>query len=443
MRAQPRRSRFHAAAIFVGLAAAALLSAGPARAVALCDSTSKGWLPLTELGLGTYKGELGGLYPGGTNAMPDSHLAAGLALAGSISPLDTLGVPNAANGRIVLLSIGMSNCTQEYSTFIPLAISSGLKNPRVQLVDGAQGGQTAAVFADPNAPAWDVVTQRLRNAGARAPQVQAIWLKEANAGPTQAFPLHAQILRDDLRAVVRNLQDKFPNAKLCYMSSRTYGGYASTALNPEPYAYESGFAVRWLIEEQLEGGAAVNFDPARGPVEAPWLAWGPYLWADGLTPRAADGLIWECADVVTTDGTHPSTSGRAKIADLLLDFFTSDVTATPWFLASSVGVGAGAGASGDGRAATLRLSPARPNPSNAGFTLDYEGASGAPLVILVRSVDGRLVRRWGAGASGGRSGTIAWDGRDARGRLAPAGLYVVELVAVGARARTKLLVVPR
>jgi hypothetical protein len=58
-------------------------------------------------------------------------------------------------------------------------------------------------------------------------------------------------------------------------------------------------------------------------------------------------------------------------------------------------------------------------------------------------VDGRLVRRWGAGASGGRSGTIAWDGRDARGRLAPAGLYVVELVAAGAHARTKLLVVPR
>jgi len=84
------------------------------------------------------------------NTPPADHLADGLALSGTITPLDTLGLPS-AGGRIVLLSVGMSNATQEYSTFIPLAIASGLMNPRVQLVDGAQGGQTAAIFADPNA----------------------------------------------------------------------------------------------------------------------------------------------------------------------------------------------------------------------------------------------------------------------------------------------------
>lgn len=94
--------------------------------------------------------------------------------------------------------------------------------------------------------------------GVRAAQVQAVWLKEANAGPTQGFPTAAQILRDDLRAVLQNLHSKVPNLKLCYLSSRTCAGYASTGLNPEPYAYESAFSVRWLIEEQLSGSPALN-----------------------------------------------------------------------------------------------------------------------------------------------------------------------------------------
>jgi hypothetical protein len=305
---------------------------GSAGAAALCDSTSKRLVPLTELGAGTYQGYAGGLYPGAVNRPPADHLADGLALTATITPLDTLGLPS-ADGRIVLLSVGMSNATQEYSTFIPLANASGLMNPRVRLVDGAQGGQTAAIFADPNAAAWSVIETRLRNAGVRASQVQAVWLKEANARPTESFPLHAQILRDDLRAVVQNLHAKFPNLKLCYLSSRIYGGYASTTLNPEPYAYESAFAVRWLIEEQIAGDPALNHDPNAGPVMAPWIAWGPYLWADGLVPRA-DGLTWECADFSTTDGTHPATSGRAKVAQMLLDFFTKDPTAEPLVLGS-------------------------------------------------------------------------------------------------------------
>jgi len=95
-------------------------------------------------------------------------------------------------------------------------------------------------------------------------------------------------------------------------------------LNPEPYAYESGFAVQWLIRSQSAGT-----EPALAYDKAPVLLWGPYLWTDGTKGRK-DGLTWEHADTAA-DGTHPSRTGQDKVAHLLLDFLKSDPTAKRWF----------------------------------------------------------------------------------------------------------------
>ena len=46
---------------------------------------STGLVPLTELAKGLYKGEPGGLYPGGQNTPPKAHLDHGLRLAAQIS----------------------------------------------------------------------------------------------------------------------------------------------------------------------------------------------------------------------------------------------------------------------------------------------------------------------------------------------------------------------
>jgi hypothetical protein len=161
-------------------------------------------------------------------------------------------------------------------------------------------------------------------------QVQAVWIKQADAGPNQGFPGYARTLQGELAEIVRSLPKRFPNLKLVYLSSRTYGGYAKTPLNPEPYAYESGFAVKWLIEQQLQGDPALNFDPARGPVRAPWVSWGPYLWANGSTKRA-DGFAYEEADFAA-DGTHESPAGQRKVGGLLLQHFKTDPTTRGWFL---------------------------------------------------------------------------------------------------------------
>jgi len=291
--------------------------------------------PLTELRTDKYREFEGGLYPGGTNKRPGDHETLGLALSNTIVPLGSDGKPQ-GNGRIVLLSIGMSNTSQEFAAFQQVARNDREINPRLLLVNGAQGGMTAAAIQDPDdrgrgTQFWRTVDERLREAGATREQVQAVWLKEADAGPNQGFPKYAQTLQAELTTIAQVLHNRFPNLKLTYVSSRIYAGYARSRLNPEPYAYESGFSVKWLIAEQIRGEAALNFDSRKGEVRSPWLSWGPYLWANA-TQGGAGGLRYEEGDFAN-DGTHPSPAGQRKVADALLEFFKTDTTTRGWFLA--------------------------------------------------------------------------------------------------------------
>jgi len=293
--------------------------------------------PLSELGNDEYQGYKGGLYPDGKNERPAAHEAAGLVLARKVQPLDKDGKPS-GDGKIVLLSVGMSNTSQASEGFMKQLAQEKDKHPHVLFVNGAVGGQTAAAIQDPDdngrgSKYWAEVDARLQRAGVSRAQVQAIWIKQADAAPSAGFPKYAQTLQAELTRIVQIFPGRFPNAKLVYLSSRTYGGYAKTALNPEPYAYESGFAVKWLIEQQLKGDAALNYDPAKGAVKAPWLSWGPYLWANGST-RRADGFSYAESDFSPQDGTHQSPSGQEKVGKLLLQFFKVDATARPWFLAT-------------------------------------------------------------------------------------------------------------
>jgi hypothetical protein len=292
-----------------------------------------GLVPLTEM-VDAYQGRDGGLYGGGRNEPPAAHARAAQTEARRIVPLDVAGRA-APDGKIVLLSVGMSNTTQEFSRFVEIAARDPRKAANVVLVDGAQGGQAAAEWARTRDSAiWQTVGARLRAAGVTPAMVQVAWIKQANPRPTEPFPAHAEKLAEDLAGIVRLLKQAFPHLRLAYLSSRTFGGYATTPLNPEPVAYESAFAVRDVILRQIGGEAALNFDPAEGAVNAPVVLWGPYLWADGTTARQADGLVWQRGDF-REDGTHPSaTSGRDKVARMLLDFFTTEKTARPWFVAA-------------------------------------------------------------------------------------------------------------
>ena len=145
-----------------------------------------------------------------------------------------------------------------------------------------------------------------------------VWLKQAITGDARPFPQDARALHANLKAIVRILRARFVNLRLIYLSSRTYAGYAITARSPEPQAYDSAFAARWLILDRMQK-----------KVTGPWIGWGPYLWTDGMKGRR-DGLTWECEDV-DNDGTHPSKTGMQKVSTLLLEFFKSDATTRLWF----------------------------------------------------------------------------------------------------------------
>ena len=60
-----------------------------------------------------------------------------------------------------------------------------------------------------------------------------VWLEEAIAGEDRRFPRDANALRSNLQAIVRTLTRRYPSIRLIYVSSRIYGGYAVTALNPD------------------------------------------------------------------------------------------------------------------------------------------------------------------------------------------------------------------
>lgn len=306
---------------------------------------SLGLVPLTDMaGEQKYKGMDGGLYGGGKNVPPDAQEKLALAAAAQVQPLNADGKP-APDGKIVMLSIGMSNTTMEFSRFKQIADDDPAKSPKLVIVDGAQGGMDAQAWSGlpsprPQAKArdskrvWQTADDRLHASGVTPQQVQVVWILQAliQPGAIGEFPKHADELKQHVELILQQAKQRYPNLRLAYLSNRIYAGYAVTQLNPEPYSYESAFAVRSVIEDQMKGDASLNADPSHGDVKAPVVLWGPYLWADGTKGRSAGDLVWKREDFAG-DGTHPAASARQKVADLLLTFFKTDPTTKSWFVA--------------------------------------------------------------------------------------------------------------
>jgi len=290
--------------------------------------TTSPLVAITDLGTGYYEGTYqGGLYANGNNVDDPTHHAYGISMGQSIQPLDINGNPD-PNGNYVLLTIGHSNTEDVSDQLVILGSSDPVKNPSLVLVNGGTGSSSADELQDPSSYFWGIMTNSyLPNAGVSPLQVEIVWLNDVDVSHPPSIPG----LQGMLENIARNILTKFPNTKILYLSSVNYTAYSNGVRNaqPEPTAYETGFAAKAVIQDQENGLGNMNYNPANGPVVAPWTAWAAYYWTNGLLGRN-DGLTWSCQDNID-DGVHPATPGRVKAAAQLLNFLKTDDTSIPWF----------------------------------------------------------------------------------------------------------------
>lgn len=353
-----------------------------------------------ELYLGLYPGKL---YSNGTNIAPDDHIADGLTFAANIVPRLPGGQQNDTNGKIVFLSLGFSNNTIEFcggnaffaddpddprptacpapkplqhhsactsadsfcpynqpESFMGQAFTETHSPPhdgKIWPVDGAKANRTLETW-DPTIGGYTeydrVRDEILTPAGLSEAQVQSIWFKSADNMKRDlniSLPdpnADAFTAETRLGNIMRAIRLRYPNARQVFISPRTYGGYASVAhnpLNPEPYAYELGFAIKWLVDAQIqEMRPPHTIDPIAGDLRyggtgssplSTWIDWGPYIWADGH--NCPTGFACLNSDFrgpsnngVQNECTHPSTSGEQKVGKQLLDFINASAY-TNWF----------------------------------------------------------------------------------------------------------------
>src|SRR5258708_38360661 len=151
-----------------------------------------------------------------------------------VVPLNASGSTDTNNGKIVLLSLGVSNTTQEWASgdnvthnitnaFKYRADQDPSKNPQLVIVDGAFGGQDAITWTNPASANWAmVITQRLVAAGVTTNQVQALWVKQALAGPHNYRSVSGPPpgLQRYLAITLRGSQTKYPDARISSLHAR-------------------------------------------------------------------------------------------------------------------------------------------------------------------------------------------------------------------------------
>ena len=222
--------------------------------------------------------------------------------------------------KIIIIAISMSHGHQEFDRFMELYENSPEISGDIVMINCATPGSAIERWIEPNGDQWpgckDKVTKKYS-----LDQVKVVWAKNADQFTEDGITLpdpNADYydLVNNIGALMQRIHTEFPAVQAVFNSSRIYGGYINEqkfAARGEPISYEGGFATNTVIEQfnngQLQG-------------TPPWIGWGPYIWANGLTPNAS-GIFWDRTDFQGNNGDnqHPSVHGATKVADALHSFF--------------------------------------------------------------------------------------------------------------------------
>ena len=195
----------------------------------MCANDSTGLIPITDLLTGYYMGWQGGLYKGGVNVPPTSHLNKGLGLVKKLKPLDTLGNVNYADGKVVLAGFGASTVGGPFNHMILIMKDYNDLNPCLQAVNAANGSDGVETMTIDNTDYWDYVRDfKLAEKGLTPIQVQVGWFMHGSRSDTNTAIMGNFIDSLDKRFIVA-LQAMFyyyPNLKVVFVSGFPYGGYA-------------------------------------------------------------------------------------------------------------------------------------------------------------------------------------------------------------------------
>jgi hypothetical protein len=217
-----------------------------------------------------------------------------------------------------MMGVGYSNADTEFQRFVDDLAFYPDVNPYLEVVNAAFPG-CLGKHVEPGGRCWPLYDSALAASDIAPSEVQIVWWKFYDTTAGLEGSALVDRFRERLTGQISELMVQYPNVKQVYISSRTYGGYASNGgltLGPEPVSFRSGEGVDAFI--------------AQGHPDV-WVSWGPYLWANGLIPNA-EGLIWECSDFQGYDGVHPAEGANQKVADKLYGFFSTDPVAAQWFM---------------------------------------------------------------------------------------------------------------
>ena len=285
--------RIISALLFVFIAGLFLASGQQVQAV---DYTEP--VPLPELGIDTFLGMQGGLYPNGQNEPPTAYLAALTAVSEAL----------ANDSQIVIVGIGPSIMQNSINGFIPF-LNSPEVNDNIVFIDGSLGSNQQR-FENPDYFGWNVGINRLP-AGLTAVDVDIVFYYNALTSPSGSFPDFVQTAADSFEITYNIINDKFPNVQLILQNSQHYAGHCGQCKAPEPYAYYNGFAVKELIERRING-----------EIDGALIAWNAYQWDD----------TWPAN--YYTDGLHLSGLGQQATGQLWHDYLSTSFNAI-WYLDST------------------------------------------------------------------------------------------------------------
>ena len=246
--------------------------------------------------------------------MPGKYKGLWLRLADNGSPSV---IPLDEDEVVGVVCIEMSDASGECADFIARITSHWASEvaSAVRWVNCSRSEFGIEHWIDPayDTDLWDVCLQEaIPYLSLRTEQIRVAYHQAANrrtayaAGtPRPAYPgpdSNYDALYRNLTAFSERMRSFFPNLQAVYVSSRSYGGFATEGGRSEPLNYEEGHAVNSWLE-------------AHPRVHGVWYVWGAYSWAPPCPTGIFNGAgICYTRSDFTPGGESLSAAGRGKIS---------------------------------------------------------------------------------------------------------------------------------